>query len=146
MFTDCYCTQFRRSARALTRIYDAALKEHGIRLTQFSLLRALDRLGAATVQELSDEVVLDKTTMSRNVKVLSAAGWLTKVETDDLREKRVRLSPAGKKKLAQSTESWRVAQMQILESAKNVFSSAADDPLIETLEKLQALSAASDAP
>ena len=45
MFTDCYCTQFRRSSRALTRLYDAALKDHGIRITQFSLLRALRRLG-----------------------------------------------------------------------------------------------------
>jgi DNA-binding MarR family transcriptional regulator len=144
LFTDCYCTQFRRSARALTRLYDAALKDHGIRITQFSLLRALERLGAATISELAEEIVVDKTTMSRNVKLLSGAGWVTYEATEDLREKRFRLSPAGKEKLKESTESWCVAQGQILESAKYVFSSTTDDPLIQTLEKLQALSAATN--
>ncbi|HAO41979.1 MAG TPA: MarR family transcriptional regulator, partial [Afipia sp.] len=89
MFTDCYCTQFRRSSRALTRLYDAALKDHGIRITQFSLLRALRRLGgAATFSELAEEVVLDTTTISRNVKVLAANGWVSFQNTDDGREKK----------------------------------------------------------
>jgi len=45
MFTDCYCTKFRRASNALTRIYDAALRPVGLRITQFSLLRSLARLG-----------------------------------------------------------------------------------------------------
>lgn len=144
MFTDCYCTQFRRSARALTRLYDAALKEHGIRITQFSLLRALRRLGAATFRELAEEVVLDTTTISRNVKVLDSAGWVTFEPSDDGREKKIKLSEQGAIKLDAATASWRVAQQQILASAKEIFSLPIDDPLIDTLEKLQALSGAAD--
>ncbi len=145
MFTDCYCTQFRRSSRALTRLYDAALKDHGIRITQFSLLRALRRLGgAATFSELADEVVLDTTTISRNVKVLAANGWVSFQNTDDGREKKIRLSSAGGRKIDTATSSWQVAQDQILGSAKEIFAARKGDPLIDTLEKLQALSGATD--
>ncbi|WP_024577741.1 MarR family winged helix-turn-helix transcriptional regulator [Afipia sp. OHSU_I-C4] len=145
MFTDCYCTQFRRSSRALTRLYDAALKDHGIRITQFSLLRALRRLGgAATFSELADEVVLDTTTISRNVKVLAANGWVSFQNTDDGREKKIRLSSAGGRKIDTATSSWQVAQDRILGSAKEIFAARKGDPLIDTLEKLQALSGATD--
>ncbi|EKS36883.1 MarR family winged helix-turn-helix transcriptional regulator [Afipia broomeae] len=145
MFTDCYCTQFRRSSRALTRLYDAALKDHGIRITQFSLLRAVRRLGgAATFSELAEEVVLDTTTISRNVKVLAANGWVSFQNTDDGREKKIRLSSAGGRKIDTATSSWQVAQDQILGSAKEIFAARKGDPLIDTLEKLQALSGATD--
>lgn len=140
MFTDCYCTQFRRSSRALKEIYDEALKSDGIRIAQFSLLRALDRMGSANVQELADEVVLDKTTISRNVKVLDAAGWVDFEPTEDLRQKRMKLSARGSKKLASATISWKRAQKKVLESALEIFSVPSGDPLIDTLEKLQQLS------
>ncbi len=146
MFTECYCTQFRRSSRALTRLYDAALKEHGIRITQFSLLRALRRLGgAATVSELAEEVVLDTTTISRNVKILAAAGWVSFRGTEDGREKKIRLSGTGARKIDTATPSWQAAQNRILASAKEIFAARRGDPLIDTLEKLQALSGAPDA-
>lgn len=145
MFTDCYCTQFRRSSRALTRLYDAALKDHGIRITQFSLLRALRRLGgAATFSELAEEVVLDTTTISRNVKVLAAAGWVSFQGTEDGREKKIRLSSSGARKIDAAAPSWQIAQDQILASAKEIFAARKGDPLIDTLEKLQALSGATD--
>lgn len=140
MFTDCYGTLFRRSARALTRLYDEALKQDGILLTQFSLLRALNRLGAATFNELAEEVALDKTTISRNVKVLSAAGWVEFESTSDLREKRIVLSETGHEKLASASANWRIAQERILGSAREMFSKQSGDPLIETLEKFQMLS------
>lgn len=140
MYTDCYCTQFRRSARALTVIYDAALRTEQIRITQFSLLRALNRLGAATLQELAEEVVLDKTTISRNVKVLDTAGWIEFESTGDLRKKLVKLSSRGEQKLASANLSWQKAQEKVLASALEIFSVSSGDPLIDTLEKLQQLS------
>ena len=108
-------------------------------LTQFSLLRALQRMGSATYRELADEVVLDKTTISRNVKVLDAAGWVKFEQTADLREKKITLSQAGQEKLLAATESWRKAQSKVLTSAKAMFALNGDDPLIDTLVKLQAL-------
>ncbi len=140
MFTECYCTQFRRSAQALKAIYDEELANEDIRITQLSLLRALDRMGSATVQELADEVALDKTTISRNVKVLDAARWVDFEPTEDLRQKRMKLSKRGVKKLASATVGWERAQKKVLKSALEIFSVPSGDPLIDTLEKLQHLS------
>lgn len=140
MFTECYCTQFRRSARALTELYDAALKDEKIRISQFSTLRALDRLGSATMQELAEEVVLDKTTISRNVKVLDAHGWVEFSATKDMRQKRVSLSPKGEEKLAKATIRWHKAQEKIKASASKVLEIPGEDPLLDTLENLQRIS------
>lgn len=142
MFTDCYCTQFRRAAQAITKIYDEALNGDQILLTQFSLLRALKRLGPATQNELAKEVALDKTTISRNVKILVQRGWIDVEGTKDLREKRLKLSHLGQAKLDSSSVAWKKAQESVLELVQSTFQHSDDDPLIETLEVLQALAVA----
>lgn len=142
MFTDCYCTQFRRAAQAITKIYDEALDGDQILLTQFSLLRALKRLGPATQNELAKEVALDKTTISRNVKVLVQRGWIDVEATEDLREKRLTLSDLGQAKLESSSVAWKKAQDSVLKLVQTTFQHSDDDPLIETLEVLQTLAVA----
>ncbi len=78
------------------------------------------------------------------MKVLAASGWVSFQGTDDGREKKIRLSSAGARKIDSAASSWQVAQDQILASAKDIFASRKGDPLIDTLEKLQALSGAAD--
>ncbi len=141
MFTDCYCTQLRRAARALTVMYDAVLTEDDIRVTQLALLRALDRMGSATVQELSEEVALDKGTISRNAKVLRAEGWVIFEPAKDMRLKRMALSSKGTAKLNSATLSWQKAQAKVREAAQAALSSAGDDPLLDTLRTLKRLPA-----
>jgi DNA-binding MarR family transcriptional regulator len=87
MFTECYCTQFRRSANALTSIYDDALRPVGLKITQLTLLRGLDRLGSATYNEIATELSLDKTTISRNIKLLIDAGCVEVSSDEDARYK-----------------------------------------------------------
>ena len=139
MFTDCYCTQLRRAARALTALYDAVLMEDDIRVSQLALLRALDRMGSATVQELSEEVALDKGTISRNVKVLHAEGWVTFEPAKDMRLKRMALSRKGVAKLNSATLAWQQAQDKVREAAQAALSSASDDLLLDTLRTLKRL-------
>lgn len=140
MLPNCYCTQFRRSAQALTKIYDEALKPEKIKVTQLSLLRMLARLGPATFQDLADEASLDKTTISRNVKILAAAGWVKIESNDDRRTKIITLTATGLKKLRTANRHWMRTQKKILASAKAVFLSNSNDPLTDTLNKLQSLS------
>ncbi|HAP14201.1 MAG TPA: hypothetical protein DCR50_25765, partial [Afipia sp.] len=71
-------------------------------------------------------------------------GWASFQTADDGREKKIRLSSAGGRKIDTATSSWQVAQDQILGSAKEIFAARKGDPLIDTLEKLQALSGATD--
>jgi DNA-binding MarR family transcriptional regulator len=137
MFTDCYCTQFRRASNALTQIYDAALKPVGLRITQFSLLRSLARLGQATSTQVAAELSLDRTTISRNVKLLIDAGWVDVVEADDKRERVLTLTRAGQKMIADALPYFKKAQQQIERDAKDFVKTSSQGGLLEALEKLQ---------
>jgi DNA-binding MarR family transcriptional regulator len=138
MHTDCYCTQLRRASSGVTKIYDDALRPHGLRITQFSMLRGLARLGEATLTELSDELALDRTTMSRSVKPLIDAGWIdaSTGETDG-REKILKLSDRGKKKLYEATPAWSKAQAKVEAHMKQYIKSPTNKRLIEALGSLQ---------
>ncbi|NHH82339.1 MarR family winged helix-turn-helix transcriptional regulator [Burkholderia gladioli] len=143
MFTDCYCTQFRRSANALTSVYDDALRPAGLKITQFSLLRALERLGAATYTEIAAEAALDKTTISRNLKILIEAGWVDTSADEDARFKVARLSKRGVAKLRGAEPYWREAQDKVEDEVRKFMKGPANKRLLQALESLQ--QAASDA-
>jgi DNA-binding MarR family transcriptional regulator len=137
MFTDCYCTQFRRSANALTSVYDDALRPIGLKITQFSLLRALERLGSATFTEIAVEAALDKTTISRNLKVLINAGWVTVGTEEDARFKVAMLSKEGLKMLRRAEPHWEAAQTRVESEVQRFMKGPANKRLLEALETLQ---------
>ncbi|MGF7133044.1 DNA-binding MarR family transcriptional regulator [Paraburkholderia sp. EB58] len=136
MFTDCYCTQFRRSANALTSVYDDALRPVGLKITQFSLLRALERLGAATFTEIAAELALDKTTISRNLNLLVSAGWVDVAPEEDARYKVATLSAEGLRVLRLAEPFWRTAQKRVERQVRQFMRDPANQ-LLEALESLQ---------
>ena len=138
MFTDCYCTQLRRASRAFTRLYDEALRQQGLRITQFSMLRGLARLGKATLTELADELALDRTTMSRSIRLLIDAGWVNIVAgEEDGRERILSLSNQGKKKLTDALPAWSQAQAKVETMMKRQMKSSSGNGLMALLESLQ---------
>jgi DNA-binding MarR family transcriptional regulator len=138
LFTDCYCTQFRRTSGALTRIYDEALKPAGLRITQFSLLRGLGRLGPATVTQLAEESALDLTTISRNVKLLVDIGWIeTSAGDKDKREKILRLSESGQKIIKRALPYFNKAQRRIEGQMRKYLRTPTESQLLEALQGLQ---------
>ncbi|KQR78440.1 MarR family transcriptional regulator [Burkholderia sp. Leaf177] len=137
MFTECYCTQFRRSANALTSVYDNALRPVGLKITQLTLLRGLDRLGSATYNEIASELALDKTTISRNIKLLIDAGWVNVSSDEDARYKLATLSPAGARVLKEAEPYWRAAQKQVEKEVKKFLKGPAKAALLDALETLQ---------
>lgn len=137
MFTDCYCTQFRRSANALTRLYDAEFRPIGLRLTQFSLLRAISRLGRATMTEVALEAALDKTTMSRNMRILVRKGWVDVAGSKDGRERVVTLSASGAAMIRRALPYWQGAQKKVESLAKSYFRKPVNPGLLDALESLQ---------
>jgi DNA-binding MarR family transcriptional regulator len=110
----CTCSALRRATRALTATYDAALKPVGLRVTQFAILRHLDRLGPIPVSRLAAEAALERTTMGRNLDPLKRRGLVAvRPGPDDPRERRVSLTEAGRAALAAATPHWRDAQARI---------------------------------
>ena len=70
LLENCTCFNLRKAARAVTQAYDEALKLQGLRATQISILAMLSELGPVTMTNLADQLVMDRTTLTRNLKPL----------------------------------------------------------------------------
>jgi DNA-binding MarR family transcriptional regulator len=108
---DCNCYAVRAAARHVSQFYDQVLAPTGLRTTQFSMLAKLKRRGPLSINALAAEMVMDRTTLGRNILPLQRDG-LVKIEPDaaDRRAKALRLTKAGEKRLQAARERWAVAQ------------------------------------
>src|SRR2546427_8226355 len=72
----CNCLALRQAARVVTQFYDQHLAASGLRTTQYSILAKLDRLGPMTINSLAAELVMDRTTLGRNILPLERDGLI----------------------------------------------------------------------
>jgi DNA-binding MarR family transcriptional regulator len=106
----CLCNALRRASRAVSRLFDEELRHVGLRMTRYSLLSVLARSGQVRQGELSGPTSLDQTTLSRDLRPLVAAGWVSVRSGNDRREKLVAVTAAGTAKLAEARPAWERAQ------------------------------------
>jgi len=110
-FEECTCLAVRQAARRITQFYDQHLAPFGLRTTQFSILAKLKQLGPMTINALADEMVMDRTTLGRNILPLEREGLITITPgRTDRRSKELRLTDAGVERLRAGREGWREAQ------------------------------------
>jgi DNA-binding MarR family transcriptional regulator len=108
---DCNCLAIRQAARHVTQFYDQLFAPVGLRATQFAILNRLRRDGPMTINALAGALVLDRTTLGRNILPLERDGLIEIVASPaDRRRRELRLSAAGVEKLRRASERWRVAQ------------------------------------
>jgi len=110
----CLCTKFRQASRALTQHYDDAIAETGIRSTQFTLLIALAQAPLVPLTKLAEVLVMDRTTLTRNLTPLVREGLVEEHSAEDRRVRAFALSARGKKVLEQAMPGWRKAQAHML--------------------------------
>ena len=108
---DCNCFVVRSAARHVTQLYDQFLAPVGLHVTQFSILAKLKRLGPTTINALAKEMVMDRTTLGRNVLPLERDGLIRiEASASDGRAKELHLTKAGEKRLLAGREAWERAQ------------------------------------
>src|SRR5216683_808510 len=95
----CMCASFRRASRALTQLYDEALRPLGLRATQFTILQALSLAGEVSQGELGEMLAMDSTSLTRTLAIMQREGWISARRGKDRRERWVRLSSAGEMQL-----------------------------------------------
>ncbi len=108
---ECTCLAVRQAARHITQFYDQHLAPAGLRTTQYSILARLKRLGPMTINALAEELVMDRTTLGRNILPLVREGLIS-VEPGraDRRSKELKLTDAGIERLQAAREGWSEAQ------------------------------------
>ena len=108
---ECTCLAVRQAARHVTQFYDQFLAPAGLRTTQFSILAKVRRLKETTINELAAEMVMDRTTLGRNVLPLEREGLISiEPGRTDRRSKTVKLTADGRDRLDEARERWRLAQ------------------------------------
>ncbi len=108
----CACSQIRRTARTLSLLYDKALQPAGITVTQYAVLVNVARAGEIGRTALAAQLGMDRTTLTRNLMPLEKSGFLIPAKSSDRRERLIRLSPGGSRKVRQSFALWQEAQQR----------------------------------
>src|ERR1700756_5014584 len=95
----CAAFNFRRTARAVTRLYDLALEPSGIRSTQFAILTAIAKFQPVAISRIGEILVLAKTTLTRSLRLMQKQGILEISPRSTRRQRFLNLTDAGAKSL-----------------------------------------------
>ncbi|NJL37207.1 MAG: winged helix-turn-helix transcriptional regulator [Leptolyngbyaceae cyanobacterium RM1_406_9] len=111
----CTCFSLRKATRVITQFFDERLQSSGLLVNQFTLLAALSQAGSPTMKALAQILVMDRTTLTRNLKPLQRQGLIAIEPGQDQRERIVTLTAAGQSALVQAFPLWKAAQQQVVE-------------------------------
>lgn len=111
------CTYFntRKATRILGEHFDEALRPHGLKGTQFSLLVAVGLADGPTVGRLAEILAADRTTLTRTLAPLERDGLIESRPGSDKRERCLQLTAEGERRIEGASRDWEKAQQQILE-------------------------------
>ena len=111
---DCNCLAVRQAARHITQFYDQLLAPSGLRTTKFSILAKLRRSGPMTINALAAEMVMDRTTLGRNILPLERDGLIAVEQgSRDRRIKELRVTEAGEARFRAGMKGWVQAQREL---------------------------------
>ena len=111
---DCACFNIRKASRVVTQLFDGTLQPSGLRATQFTILVVLSEAGSITITRLGRMLVIDRTTLTRNLKPLSNRGLITIGTGKDQRTRMVTLTARGREAMAKAFPLWRKAQATVV--------------------------------
>lgn len=113
----CNCLALRQAARHVTQFYDHHLVPTGVRTTQFSILAKIGGLGPITINALAEDMVMDRTTLGRNIQPLEREGLIAVTKGRvDRRSKELQLTDAGAARLRTASKAWAEAQARFEKS------------------------------
>ena len=121
----CNCIALRQIALKLTKIYDEALIDTGIKVTQYSLLKNIEKIGTPNIKNLAIATQLDRSTLARNLEKLERMKLVFLKFGDDKRNTILSLTSHGKQILINASIAWKTIQDKVSknlgEDKKNIF-------------------------
>jgi DNA-binding MarR family transcriptional regulator len=107
----CMLMRARLISRVITAIYDEQLRPLRIVSPQFALLVVICEIEPATRAEIGRYHHQDRSTLTRNLKIILSQGWAEEVEDERRgRGRPIVLTKAGKDLLRMGVPAWRAAQ------------------------------------
>jgi DNA-binding MarR family transcriptional regulator len=109
----CNCFALRQAARTVTALYDRHLEKAGLTTSQHSLLAVIAHNPGIATQELSELMVMDRTTLVRALKPLSRDGYLQQLpDAVNSRKLVFTLTEEGRRKYDEAHQYWLQAQAE----------------------------------
>lgn len=109
----CTNLQLRQLMRRVAQHYDAEVGKTGLKGTQYSLLSYVVKLGPIRPGALAQAMMVDASTLTRNLKPLIDAGWVTLTAGSDGRSRLVSVTDTGRDKRTEAQRHWKIAQEQL---------------------------------
>jgi DNA-binding MarR family transcriptional regulator len=109
----CICGSLRRTARALTQMYEKELRPLGLRATQLTILQVLARAGEVLQGRMGEMLAMDSTTLTRTLRIMVREGWVEERRGSDRRERWLRLAEGGKELLGRALPVWDGLQKRL---------------------------------
>ena len=110
MRRECLAMRVRQLNRRITRLYDAALRPHGITTAQLNVLAALALAGDTRPTDVAAALAIEKSTLSRNLARMIEREWVEVREEGPGTAQLLRLRSAGRRIVEQAMPAWRAAQ------------------------------------
>jgi DNA-binding MarR family transcriptional regulator len=109
----CTCGELRKAARAVTMLYDNAVKSSGLQSTQFSLLHVISKSDSIRISELAAKMGTDRTTLTRNLAILERDGLIKVSEGTDHRTRIVTATQKGRGAVVRAIPLWNEVQHKV---------------------------------
>lgn len=112
----CACFNLRRASRLITRRFDEAFRDFGLKATQLSLLMAIYHAPYQPLSKLASILGMDRTSLTRNLNILYDKGLVLVEGSDDKRVRRIGISSEGERLLEEVSPVWRKVQAEVEET------------------------------
>lgn len=112
---ECTCFNLRKATRTVTQLFDEVMQPTGLRATQFTLLAAISSFESVAIRQLSQALVMDRTTLTRNLKPLESQQLVKIIPGEDRRTRNLTLTNKGEKIFKKSMPYWTQAQSEVIE-------------------------------
>jgi DNA-binding MarR family transcriptional regulator len=113
---NCACFNVRKTARLLTQEYDQFITPSGLKTTQFTALAVINRLGPIMITDLAKAMEIERTSLTRNLKLIEKNGFIKTRAGEDARSRIVELTEAGGEKLEEAQVLWKNIQSRIVKN------------------------------
>jgi DNA-binding MarR family transcriptional regulator len=113
---ECACFDLRKATRAVSRMYDDFMRDEGLNITQFSLLRLIHREKELSISTLGRYMVMDRTSITRALAPLERDGLIHSRPGADRRIRIVSVTSRGRRLVEDAEPRWRLAQEALMET------------------------------
>src|SRR5262245_8516365 len=80
---ECIAVKLRLLTRAVTKIYNRALRPHGLTVSQMNILVAVSYIGQAKQQDICQALHLEKSSLSRDLMRMRERGWVAEAPAEN---------------------------------------------------------------